>query len=320
MTQPVLVVAGPTASGKSGLALALAERFGGVVINADSMQVYRELAVLTARPGPDALARVPHRLYGVLAAETACSAGRWRELALGEIAEARAAGRLAIVTGGSGLYLQALVAGMTPLPEVPREVREETGALYAKLGAEGFHAALAARDPLTARRLRPRDRQRVMRAWEMLETTGRSLAALQRDLGQGPPADLAFAAILLDPPRSELYAAIDRRLAAMIAAGAVAEVTALLALGLEPRLPVMKAVGVPELAAFLRGEVALAEAVRRAQQASRRLAKRQVTWFRHHRLAPQVLALTDAPDAQYSERFRERIFNFIRQTLLTEIK
>ena len=320
MTQPVLVVAGPTASGKSGLALAIAERFGGVVINADSMQVYRELALLTARPGAEALARVPHRLYGVLAAGTACSAGRWRDLALGEIAEAHAAGRLPIVTGGSGLYLQALVEGMAPLPEVPREVRAAAGALYAKLGAEGFHAALAARDPLSAARLRPRDRQRLMRAWEMLETTGQSLAALQRDLGQGPPAHLALAAILLDPPRPELYAAIDRRLAAMVAAGAVAEVAALLALDLEPQLPVMKAVGVPELAAYLKGEAALEVAVRRAQQASRRLAKRQVTWFRHHRLAPEVLVVKDAPVAQYSESFRERIFNFIRQNLLTEVK
>jgi len=318
--KPVVILAGPTASGKSGLALALAEHFAGSVINADSMQLYRELALLTARPGPDALARAPHRLYGILSAREASSAGRWRALALAEIAAAHKEGLLPIVTGGSGLYLQALVEGLAPLPEVAPELRAAARALYRELGPEGFHALLAARDPLTAARLSPRDRQRLMRAWEMLEATGQSLRELQQAQALKPPADLAFAAILLDPPRAELYRAIDRRLDAMLAAGALAEVAALLALGLPQELPLMKAVGVAELAAHLKGEATLAEAAGRARQASRRLAKRQLTWFRHHRLAPALLVANDSLGAQDSESFHEKIFNFIRQTLLTGAK
>jgi len=314
MSKPVLVVAGPTASGKSGLALAIAEAMTGVVINADSMQVYRELGVLTARPGAAALARAPHRLYGILPAREPCSAGRWRKLALGAIEEAHATGRLPIVTGGSGLYIQALVEGIVALPEVPQEIRARARALFEKLGAEGFHAALAARDPLMGGRLRPRDRQRLIRAWEVLETTGESLAAWQEEHSGGPPAHLDFAGILLEPPRGGLYAAIERRLDAMIATGAVAEAASLLALGLDPQLPAMKAVGVPELALYLRGELSLEEAVRRAKQATRRLAKRQLTWFRHHRPGREVLIVKDALFAQFSESFKERIFNFIRQT------
>jgi len=318
--KPVLILAGPTASGKSRLALAIAEAFAGTVINADSMQLYRELAILTAQPEPAALARVPHRLYGILSAREPASAGRWRALALAEIAAAHAGSRLPIVTGGSGLYLQALTEGLSPLPQSAPERRAAARALYDELGPEGFHAALAARDPLTAARLRPRDRQRLTRAWETLEATGQSLTQLQRAAAPEPPPGLAFAAVLLDPPRAELYAAIERRLDAMIAAGALAEVKALLALDLPADLPLMKAVGVAELGAHLAGEATLAEALGRAKQASRRLAKRQLTWFRHHRLAPAVFVANGPLSAQDSESFRGEIFNFIRQSLLTGAK
>lgn len=313
VTKPVLIVAGPTASGKSGLAVTLAEAFGGVVINADSMQVYRELSVLTARPGPEALARAPHRLYGALSITEACSAGRWRALALEEIERAHAEAKLPIVTGGTGLYLKALVDGIAAVPPVPKEVRARASARYDRLGPEAFHQALAERDPLGAGRLRPRDRQRLIRAWEVLESTGRALAAWHEDAAEGPPAHLGFAAILLDPPRATLYAAIERRLDAMIAAGALAEVAALAAAGLDPSLPASRAVGVSELGRHLAGELTLEAATALAKQATRRYAKRQVTWFRHQRLARHCLVVEESFDAQLSESFQARIFNFIRR-------
>jgi tRNA dimethylallyltransferase len=309
--KPVLILAGPTASGKSGLALALAERLNGAVINADSMQVYRELAILTARPGPPALARAPHRLYGVLAAAEACSAGRWRGLAEREIAAAHGAGLLPIVTGGTGLYISALVGGLSPIPEVPAEIRAAARALSRRIGGEAFHAALAERDPETAARLRPSDRQRLLRAWEVLAATGQPLARWQAEAKEGPPAEWRFAAILLEPPRAALYRACEARFDAMLAAGALAEVEALLALGLDPALPAMRAVGVAELARHLRGELSLAAAAALAKQATRRLAKRQVTWLRHHPPASILLA------AQDSESAKGEIFNFIRRFLLT---
>ncbi|HEY6336195.1 MAG TPA: tRNA (adenosine(37)-N6)-dimethylallyltransferase MiaA [Alphaproteobacteria bacterium] len=315
---PVLLVAGPTASGKSRLAIAAAEAFDGVVINADSMQVYRELAILTARPRPEAEVRAPHRLYGILSAREACSAGRWRQLALDEIAAARAAGKLAIVTGGTGLYLKALVDGIVELPEIPAILRAHGRELFDKLGPVEFRAALAARDPLSAERLSPRDRQRLIRAWEVLEATGRPLAEWQSAASEAAPTHLRFAAVRLDPPRGTLYQAIERRLERMIEAGAVDEVKALLAMRLDPHLPALKAVGVAELAGYLEGRASLDEALAQAKQSTRRLAKRQATWFRHQPLSDRVLWVGELVPAQFSESFKDRIFNFIRQSLLTE--
>ncbi len=288
----VLVIAGPTASGKSGLALDLARRLDGEIVNADSMQVYRELAVLTARPGPSALARVPHRLYGVLPAAERCSVARWRSLALAEIAAIHAADRIPIVVGGTGLYLRALMVGLAEIPESPPAVRAAAQARLLELGSAGLHAELARRDPITAERLRPGDRQRLVRAWEVLEATGRPLAEWHDHATEQPPSGLQFTVIVLDPPRPALYQACNGRFLAMLAAGALNEVRGLAALGLAPDLPALKALGIPELRRHLAGELDLPRAVALAQQATRNYAKRQVTWFRHQLIASGAWPLT----------------------------
>lgn len=311
MPLPILIVAGPTASGKSALALAIAQAFGGTVINADSMQVYRDLRVLTARPGPDAEARAPHRLYGVIDAAEACSAGHWRTLALAEIEAARDAGRLPVLVGGTGLYLHALVHGLAAVPPIPAVVRAEARALHAELGGAAFHARLAARDPEAAARLQPGDSQRLVRAYEVVLATGRTLGDWQRAPSPGGVGDIA--AVLLLPPRASLYAACDARFAAMLEGGAVEEVRALLARGLAAELPAMKAVGVREIAGMLRGRATRDETVAAAQQATRRYAKRQITWVRHRMAGLRLHGV----DAQYSESLLPEIFAFIRQSLLT---
>ncbi len=291
----VVVIAGPTASGKSQLALALAEAYGGTVINADSMQVYRDLRILTARPDESACARAPHRLYGVLDAAEACSAARWRAMALAEIAAARASGRLPIVVGGTGLYIEALLEGIAPVPDIPAPVREAARALHAALGGAGFHALLAARDPEMAARLAPGDSQRLIRAFEVIEATGVSLAEWRRRHPAG--AGLAGPALrlLLSPPRSALYAACDARVPAMIAAGALDEVAALKQRGLDPALPAMKALGVRPLLRHLAGEIDRETAVAAVQQETRRYAKRQSTWFRHRFAGAKVYGEAFSP-------------------------
>jgi tRNA dimethylallyltransferase len=275
-----LLLAGPTASGKSALALALAERLGGTVINADSMQVYAGLRAITARPDPAEEARAPHRLYGVHDAGSAASVAWWRGQALAEMAAAR----LPILCGGTGLYFSALTEGLSEIPPVPPAAREEARGLLVEIGPAALHARLAAADPETAARLRPSDSQRLARAWEVWRGTGRGMAAWQVGPGTGP-APWRFAAIRLDPPREALRAAIGRRWQGMLAAGAVAEVAALVARGLDPALPAMRAHGVPEIAAALRGEMSLEEAGRRACLATGQYTKRQATWFRHRPLA-----------------------------------
>jgi tRNA dimethylallyltransferase len=280
---PVIVIGGPTASGKSGLAMAIAERLDGVVINGDAIQVYRDLRLLTARPSEADERQVPHRLYGFLDATETCSAGRWQALALAEIAAAKDAGKRAVVVGGTGLYLRALIEGIAPIPDIQADIRAAARARYAEIGGAEFHAALAARDPVMAERLAPADGQRLMRAWEVLEATGRSLADWQKEPVVAP--DLDFTMIALMPPRDDIYAACDARLAAMVADGVLDEVAALMkraeAESLDPGLPVLKAVGYRELAAHVAGKSTLAAAVAAAQQKTRRYAKRQMTWFRH---------------------------------------
>ncbi len=278
-----LIVAGPTCSGKSALALALAQRLRGTVINADSMQVYRELRILTARPTPEDEAQAPHALYGVRPAAEPGSAAWWREAALAAMDAAHAAGRVPILCGGTGLYLRSLTTGLADIPDPGESARAEARTLLADLGPEALHARLAAADPDTAARLRPGDSQRIARAWEVWRGTGRGLAAWQQSAP--PPADWVFAAILLDPPRPELRAAIAARFTAMLAQGALDEAAALLALDLDPALPAMRAHGVPELTASLRGELSIKEAERRAVLATGQYTKRQATWFRHQPLA-----------------------------------
>lgn len=307
----IVLVAGPTASGKSALASSLAEAFDGVIINADSMQVYRELAVLTARPTAADEARAPHRLYGIIPAAEPCSAGRWRSLALGEIERARGQGRMPILVGGTGLYFRALTKGLAPVPEIPPEVRAETLRLFERLGPGPFHDALAKRDPVMAGRLRRGDRQRLMRAWEVIEATGSSLAEWQALAPGAASLEGPVATLLVDCPRQTLYARCDRRFAAMVEHGAVEEVERLLDLGLEPHLPAMKAIGVRELGRRLAGEITLEQAVAAGQQATRRYAKRQRTWFGHQ--MPQARVIS----AQDSESLKSRIFPFICEILLT---
>lgn len=314
MTTPTLLITGPTASGKSRLAIAVAEEFRGTVINADSMQVYRDLAVLTARPGPAELGRVPHRLFGVLDASELCSAARWLDLAEAEIAAAAAEGRLPIVVGGTGLYLKALLKGLAPVPEIPAEVRRAARALHKEIGGERFHAALAERDPEGAARLNPGDTQRLIRAYEVVVATGRSLLDWQRE--QARPTRAGVAGVVLLPPREALYAAIDARFASMACAGALEEVRSLIARNLSPDLPALKAVGVPELARHLKGAITLEAAISAAQQSSRRYAKRQMTWLRTQLPPPEELP-TLTVHAQFSESLLPEIFSFIRQTLLT---
>ena len=280
-----VIVAGPTCSGKSALALALARALGGVVINADSMQVYRELRVLTARPTPHQEAECPHALYGVRAAREPGSVAWWRTEALAALRAAWEEGRLPILCGGTGLYLAALTDGLTDIPEPGAPAREAARALLAEIGAPALHDRLAGLDPDSASLVRPTDGQRLARAWEVLAGTGRGLAAWRRDRHL-PAAPASFTAVLLAPPRASLRVAIAARFDAMLEAGALDEVAALLSLGLSPALPVMRAHGVPELAAYLRGTTSLEAASASAVLAQGRYTKRQTTWFAHHELAP----------------------------------
>jgi tRNA dimethylallyltransferase len=308
-----LIIAGPTASGKSALALAIAERVGGTIINTDSMQVYQELRVLTARPTPDEEARVPHRLYGVRPASAAGSVAWWRAQALVAMDEARGAGRLPILTGGSGLYFAALTEGLADVPDPGPDARAEARRLLAEHGPVALHARLAHVDPATAARLKPEDSQRIARAWEVWRGSGVGLAAWQSR--RGTPAPWRFSAIRLDPPRDALRAAIARRFEVMVREGALDEVRGLLALNLDPSLPAMRAHGVPELSAYLDGRILLAEASRRAEHVTGQYTKRQATWFRHHALAPEgrifSISARFSSLAQFSERERADLFMFI---------
>lgn len=301
---PALIIAGPTASGKSALAVRLAERWGGVVINADAMQLYRELPILTAQPDAAARARAPHRLYGVFSAEEPADAAAWRRAALAAMAEAWAEGRIPILCGGTGLYLHALRSGLAELPPIPSALRRELAHRLAAEGAGALHAELARLDPETAARLAPRDAQRILRALEVRLATGKGITAWQRERTT-PLRGWHLAAILLEPPRPALRAAIAARLAAQIEAGALGEVQALLARRPDPRLPLLRAHGVPELAAHLRGELSLEAALALTARHIGQYTKRQATWFRHHPPAPLVCNINARIDSeeQLSESF-----------------
>jgi tRNA dimethylallyltransferase len=294
-----LLVAGPTASGKSALALALAERLRGTIVNADSMQVYRELRVLTARPTPEEEARAPHELYGVRPAAEPGSVAWWRTRALAAMDTACRQGRLPILTGGTGLYFAALTQGLADIPAPAPQARAEARALLHEVGAPALHARLAAEDPVTAATLTPNDGQRIARAWHAQRAT---------------PAPWRVTAILLDPPRDTLRAAIAIRFAAMLEQGALDEVRALLAQRLDPALPAMRAHGVPELSACLRNEITLEQAGRRVEQVTGQYTKRQATWFRHHLLAARMHTIHArfADLEQFSERKIDEIIAFVQ--------
>jgi tRNA dimethylallyltransferase len=276
-----ILIAGPTASGKSALALALAEKLGGVVINADSMQVYRDLRIITARPTPEEEERVLHLLYGQVDAAENFSVGRWRAEAAAALASTTQKSGPAIVVGGTGLYFKALARGLAAVPPVPAEIRDMVRARLASDGVAALHAELKARDPAAAARLMPGDRARIARALEVVLATGRSLLSWH---AEGEPASLdasRAAKVFLMPGREGLLRRIEARFDAMIAAGAIEEVRALAARNLDPDLPAMKAHGVPWLMRHFRGEIGLAEAVEGGKRDTRQYTKRQATWFRH---------------------------------------
>jgi tRNA dimethylallyltransferase len=291
-----VLIAGPTASGKSALALRLAERTGGVVINTDSMQVYRDLRIITARPSPEEEGRVPHLLYGHVDAAVNYSAGSYVEDAARVLADVREQGRLPIFIGGTGLYFKALTRGLSAVPPVPTEVRDGVRARLERDGVEALHAELARRDPEAAARLKPRDRTRIARALEVIEATGRPLADWHRE-GQPPLlAEGAYQALFLAPDREALYARIGARFDAMLQGAALEEVAALAARKLDPLLPAMKAHGVPALIRYLQGEIGREEAVSIGKTDTRHYAKRQFTWFRHQLPEFQWLAPEAADD------------------------
>jgi tRNA dimethylallyltransferase len=276
----VILIAGPTASGKSALALRLAEAVGGTIINADSMQVYRDLRIITARPTPAEEARAPHLLYGHVDAAENYSVGRWCVDAAAAIAETTRSGRIAILVGGTGLYFKALTQGLAAVPPIPAAIRSAVRGRL-KEGIEPLYAELLRHDPAAADRLMPGDRARVTRALEVVLATGRPLADWHRD-GMPPSVDAAGAVkIFLAVERAELYRRIDARFDAMLAAGALDEVKQLAARNLDPSLPAMKAHGVPWLTRHLNGDIALAEAAEGGKRDTRRYTKRQATWFRH---------------------------------------
>ena len=274
---PVALIAGPTASGQSALALALAHRTGGIIINADSAQLYRDLPILSAAPSVADLARAEHRLYGLLDGAEACSAADWAVLAAREVDAAHASGKLPILVGGTGLYLRTLLDGIAPIPPIAPDIRE--GVRAAEVHAN--HARLSQLDVNAAERLNPADTLRVARALEVVLSTGRTLAEWQAERGGGIGASVALRPLVLLPPRDWLYARCDDRFAHMMDEGAVDEVRSLLARNLDAKLPVMRAIGVREIAFFLNGEIDRDEAIARGQQATRNYAKRQYTWFAH---------------------------------------
>lgn len=305
---PVALIAGPTASGKSALAVRLAEIADGVVINADASQVYADLRVLSARPDAEEEARAPHRLFGYRDGAEACSAADWAEDAKREIAAARAAGKLPILVGGTGLYLRTLIFGIAPVPAIDPAIRDTVRALP----VADAYTALLAEDPSMAH-LRPQDATRIARALEVVRSTGRSLSAWQAELTGGIIDETRVAAAILLPPREWLRARCDRRFEMMLDQGAIDEVTKLRARGLDPMLPAMQAIGVREIIAWQDGLIDRDAMTAKAQAATRQYAKRQYTWFRH-----QPPAEWARIDAQLNDNDVGKIAIKLREEALTE--
>jgi tRNA dimethylallyltransferase len=293
-TPRAILIAGPTASGKSALALELAERFGGVVINADSMQVYRELRVLTARPAPEDEARVPHALYGHVPGGEAYSVGRWATDAAQAIARAREEGRRPIIVGGTGLYFRALLEGLSPIPPIPAELRARWRRRAAEEGAADLHRLLAERDPGTAARLAPGDTQRLVRALEVLDATGRPLSTWQQLPGTPILVAEETVRLVLMPERAELHRRCAARFQAMLERGGLDEARRLASLGLDPALPAMRAIGVRPLLRHLADEIDRETAVREAIAETRQYVKRQATWLRRNMIAWRSIVAQEA--------------------------
>lgn len=277
--RPALLIHGPTASGKTELAIAIAKALDGEIVNADSMQVYRDLRLLTARPSEEESGQVPHHLFGHVDAADRYSTGRWLADARSTLADIQRRGKVAIFVGGTGLYFLALIQGLSEIPPVPEDIRAEARNLAQSLGAEGLHERLKTIDPATASRLAANDRQRVLRAYEVWLATGRALSEIHAEPRSVLLDDGEWIGIALTPPRPRLYARIDRRFESMMMRGAMDEARQLLSRGLDPELPAMKAHGMPWLARFLRGEISPEEAADNAKRDTRRYAKRQFTWI-----------------------------------------
>lgn len=279
--QDAILITGPTASGKSAFAVEMAKRHNGVVINADSMQVYDTLHVLTARPFEQDMQGIPHHLYGHVPASQLYSTGEWFRDAIKVLQAVRSEGRIPVFVGGTGLYFKALTGGLSDMPAVPAAIRDDVRKRLREEGAEALHAILSLKDPETAETLRPGDGQRIARALEIIEATGQSIRAFQAQ--QGPVAidpEKALKIVVL-PERDALRQRINRRFAQMLDGGAVEEVEALLSLDLKAEIPAMKAIGVPQIAAMLAGTMTKAEVIETASAATRQYAKRQMTWFRN---------------------------------------
>ncbi|MBL8629275.1 MAG: tRNA (adenosine(37)-N6)-dimethylallyltransferase MiaA [Rhodospirillaceae bacterium] len=306
----VIVVAGPTASGKSPLGLCLADALDGVVINADSIQCYRDLPLLTARPSAADELTAPHRLYGFLDPTEILSANAWAAKAADEIRTVVEAGQQPILVGGNGFYLRALMTGLSDIPAIPAGVRDATRELAADIGAVALHEKLAARDPATAQRLKPGDTQRIARAWEVLEATGQPLSYWQAQPNKRP-IDANYVSILVQPEREELYNACDLRFMMMLELGALNEVKDLMARNVPMKAPVMRALGAVDLAQVASGLMDLPTATERAQAATRQYAKRQTTWFRNQFRADYRI------ETKFSESLFQNIFPEIRHLVLT---
>ena len=301
-----ILIAGPTASGKSALALSLAERYGGVVVNTDSMQVYQELRVLTARPTPEEEARAPHALYGFVSVREAYSVGRYLADATRAIEAAEQQGRLPIFVGGTGLYFKAMLEGLSPIPSIPDDIRAHWRAEAQRLGSAELHRVLAERDPAMGARLRPTDPHRIVRALEVLDATGQSLAEWQKIPGQGILTEEDTVRLVILPNRAELYRRCETRFDEMIRQGALGEVAAMRAMDLDPDLPAMTAHGVPHLLAALRGEIDLDTAATLAKRDTRHYAKRQFTWIRRNMQSWKQV------DAQEMQTLHAEIDRFVK--------
>lgn len=302
-----VMIAGPTAAGKSSLALELAELMDGEIINADSMQLYADLRVVTARPDAEEEARIPHHLYGVVDGGQRASVAAWLEMAAGAIADVRGRGRIPVIVGGTGMYLSAGLTGIAPIPDVPDDIHQSCMQDLGNWGGAAFREALGVLDAETAERLFDGDSQRLVRAMGVVRATGRPISAWQRDPHQGALPGTAFTVAVL-PPRQKVYDAIDRRFEKMMEEGAQQEVARLGARELDPGLPVMKAIGVREILAFQRGEISRLRAIELASRDSRHYAKRQLTWLRNNFHAQYMV------NEKYSKSIGEEIFSILSKT------